>query len=71
MNAHLRLEAFNVFNHPNFGNPDTSLSSPMFGRSATMLNQFLGTGGPSSGFGFLRSRLAGPRSLQIALRLRL
>jgi hypothetical protein len=29
----LRLEAFNVFNHPNFGNPTASVNSPTtFGR---------------------------------------
>jgi hypothetical protein len=32
LNATLRLEAFNVLNHPNFGNPDSGLTSSTFGR---------------------------------------
>jgi hypothetical protein len=32
LNATLRLEAFNVLNHPNFNNPTTSLTSSTFGQ---------------------------------------
>jgi hypothetical protein len=32
MNLQLRLEAFNLFNHPNFDLPDNFLGSPTFGR---------------------------------------
>jgi hypothetical protein len=31
-NLELRLEAFNAFNHANFGNPNATLTSPNFGR---------------------------------------
>lgn len=68
--AQFRVEAFNTFNHPNFGNPDTFLSNPTFGRATSMLNQFLGSGGPSTGLA-PAFQIGGPRSLQIALRLRL
>jgi hypothetical protein len=27
-----RSEAFNLFNHPNFGNPDPTLNSPTYGQ---------------------------------------
>ena len=45
----LRVEAFNALNHPNFGDPVRSLSSPLFGQSSSMLNLMLGTGSPGSG----------------------
>ena len=31
----LRVESFNIFNHPNFGNPNTALNSPSFGQILT------------------------------------
>jgi len=67
--AQLRAEAFNVLNHPNFGNPDSFLSDPTFGRAGSMLNQFLGTGGPSAGL-VPAFQMGGPRSIEIALRFR-
>jgi hypothetical protein len=66
----VRAEAFNLLNHPNFGNPDSFLSDPTFGRSVSMLNQFLGTGGPSAGL-VPAFQIGGPRSMQIGLRFRL
>ena len=38
-----RAEAFNVFNHPNFGYIDTSRTDLTFGQATKMLNQSLGT----------------------------
>lgn len=58
-----RVDAFNVLNHPNFSNPIPNvLSSPVFLRSASMLNQGLGGLNPLFQEG-------GPRSLQLSLRL--
>jgi hypothetical protein len=69
LKAQLRIETFNTFNHPNFGNPDTFLGDPGFGRPTTMLDQFLGAGGPASGLA-PALQIGGPRSLQIAVRFR-
>jgi hypothetical protein len=58
----LRAEAFNVFNHPIFGNIDSFLGDATFGQATEMLNHSLGT--LSSLY-----QQGGPRSLQFALRL--
>jgi carboxypeptidase family protein/TonB-dependent receptor-like protein len=63
-----RSEFFNIFNHPNFGNPNNLLTSPLFGRSTQNLANSLGTGGPNGGFSPLY-QVGGPRSLQLALKL--
>jgi hypothetical protein len=63
----LRIEAFNVLNHPNFGDPSRYMNSPIFGQSTSMLNMMLGTGSPGSGLSpILQS--GGPRSLQGTIR---
>src|SRR5581483_196460 len=56
-----RSEFFNIFNHPNFGNPTNLLTSPLFGRSTQMLANSLGSGGASGGFNPLY-QIGGPRS---------
>jgi hypothetical protein len=63
----LRVEGFNVTNHPNFGDPIRYLVNPLFGRSGSMLNLMLGTGTPGSGLAPVY-QAGGPRSLQIAMR---
>lgn len=69
-----RAEAFNIFNHTNFGNPGAQsdganhLNSPNFGLSTQVLSNSLGTGGADGGFSPLY-QMGGPRSLQFALRL--
>jgi len=63
-----RAEFFNIFNHPNFGNPNTDLTSPLFGRSTQTLASSLGSGGANSGFNPLY-QIGGPRSIQLALKL--
>lgn len=65
----LRLEAFNVTNHPQFGDPIRFLDSPLFGRSVSMLNLMLGSGTPHSGIA-PAFQLGGPRVLQFTLRFR-
>lgn len=65
----VRAEAFNIFNHPNFGfspslngNIPTNLTSPTFGQPTTMLNRSIG--GMSQLY-----QIGGPRSLQFAMKL--
>ena len=63
-----RGEFFNIFNHPNFGSPTNTLTSPLFGQSTQMLASFLGSGGANGGFNPLY-QIGGPRSIQLALKL--
>jgi hypothetical protein len=63
-----RAEFFNIFNHPNFGNPINTLTSPLFGRSTQTLANSLGSGGASGGLNPLY-QIGGPRSIQFALKL--
>jgi hypothetical protein len=71
-----RAEFFNIFNHPNFGDPGAGqsgfgtnwLEHPDFGRSAAMLGRSLGSAGASGGFNPLY-QIGGPRSIQLALKL--
>jgi hypothetical protein len=63
-----RSEFFNIFNHPNFGNPINVLNSPLFGRSTQTLANSLGSGGANGGFNPLY-QIGGPRSIQFALKL--
>jgi hypothetical protein len=64
----LRGEFFNVLNHPNFANPTSLLTSPLFGYSTQMLANGLGSGGANGGFNPLY-QIGGPRSVQFALKL--
>ncbi len=64
----LRAEVFNVFNHPNFGDPVADLGSRLFGQSTQTLARSLGTGGVNGGLSPLY-QVGGPRSIQLALRL--
>jgi len=61
-NLQFRADAFNLFNHANFANPNGVLSSGNFGRATQMLAS--GLGGLSPLF-----QIGGPRSLQLALKL--
>ena len=63
-----RAEFFNIFSHPNFGNPNNTLNSPLLGRSTQTLASSLGTGGPNGDFNPLY-QIGGPRSIQLALKL--
>ncbi len=57
-----RAEAFNLFNHPNFGAIQTSLTAANFGQETNMLNRQLG--GLSQLY-----QIGGPRSLQFAVKI--
>lgn len=60
-----RIEAFNLFNHPNFALPENSLTSALFGRSTRTF-----ASGLSSGAGLSPLyQVGGPRSMQFALKL--
>jgi hypothetical protein len=63
-----RADFFNIFNHPNFGNPINYLSSPQFGQSTQMLGASLGTGGQNGGLNPLY-QIGGPRSAQLSLKI--
>jgi hypothetical protein len=62
VNLQFRAEAFNLFNHPNFGTVQTSLTAQNFGQATGMLNRQLG--GISQLY-----QIGGPRSFQFALKL--
>ncbi len=64
----MRADVFNVLNHPNFGEPDGTLSSTTFGRATNMLNRALGAGGTSGGLNPLY-QIGGPRSVQLSARV--
>jgi hypothetical protein len=62
LNMQLKVETFNVFNHPNFGYIDPSLSDFLFGQSTKMLDQSFGPSGALYNQG-------GPRGIQLSLKL--
>ena len=64
----MKAEVFNVFNHPNFGNPVGDLRSSLFGEAIQMLGESLGTGGVNGGLSPIY-QIGGPRSVQLALKL--
>ena len=68
LNLQFKVEFFNLFNHPNFGNPVNVLSSNLFGKSTQMLGRSLGSGGINGGLSPLY-QIGGPRSTQLALKI--
>jgi hypothetical protein len=57
-----RAEAFNIFNHPNFGYINGGLGQPTFGQATGTLASSLGVLNPLY-------QMGGPRSMQFALKL--
>jgi len=57
-----RAEAFNIFNHPNFGIIDSNYGDPTFGQATATLASSLGVLSPLY-------QMGGPRSMQFALKL--
>jgi hypothetical protein len=57
----LKVEVFNLLNHPNYGYIDPTITDLLFGQSARMLNQSFG------GSGALYQQ-GGPRSVQLGFR---
>jgi hypothetical protein len=62
LSMQLRLETFNLFNHPDLGYVDPHLTDELFGQSTLMLNQSFGPTGSLYQQG-------GPRSIQFMLRI--
>jgi hypothetical protein len=62
LDLQLRGEAFNIFNHPDFGYVDPVINDALFGQAILTLNQSFGSGGPLYQPG-------GPRCLQGSIRL--
>jgi hypothetical protein len=59
----LRGESFNIFNHANFGSIYNQVSDPRFGLASSTLNGQLGGLNPLY-------QVGGPRSMQLAVKLR-
>jgi hypothetical protein len=69
LNLQFSADVFNVFNHPNFGDPINTVTNPLFGQTTQMLGRSLGSGGQSGGLNPLY-QVGGPRSIQLAVKLR-
>jgi hypothetical protein len=68
MNLQFRMDAFNLFNRPNFGDPIGDLNSGLFGRSNAMFGRSLGSNVGSVGLNSAYQS-GGPRSIQMSLKL--
>jgi len=65
-----RAELFNVLNHPNFGPPSGSFGAGGFGLSTQVLSQSLNNGNLGAGAFSPLYQIGGPRSVQLALKLK-
>jgi hypothetical protein len=65
--AQFRVEVYNLFNQPNFADPNVTLGSALFGRSQTMWGKSAVSVGTGSLSGLYQ--VGGPRSMQFALKV--
>ncbi|HTF67442.1 MAG TPA: hypothetical protein VK638_32660, partial [Edaphobacter sp.] len=71
----LRMDVFNLFNHPSFGDPGTQytttnlLTSPTFGVSSATLARSLGHGGADGGYN-PAYQIGGERAIQLAAQIK-
>ena len=68
INLQFKTEFFNIFNHPNFGDPDSSLLSSTFGSSTRCWVEVWEWRYVLGGFNPLY-QIGGPRSVQFSLKL--
>jgi hypothetical protein len=73
LRVQLKGEMFNIFNHPNFSDPDGSLGTDgvpntFFGVSTSMFGRSLGAGNISGGLNPLY-QIGGPRSIQLSVKV--
>lgn len=73
LRVQIKGEVFNIFNHPNFADPDGSLGTDgvpntFFGVSNSMFGRSLGTGSVNGGLNPLY-QIGGPRSMQFSLKV--
>jgi hypothetical protein len=68
INLQFRMDVFNLFNRPNFGDPVGDLNSGLFGRSTAMLGRSLGSNVGSVGLNSAYQS-GGSRSIQMSLKL--
>ena len=68
INLQLGAEIFNLFNHPNFGDPVGDLGSGLFGRSTTMFGRSLGSTVGSVGLNSFY-QTGGPRAVEASVRM--
>jgi hypothetical protein len=64
----LKAEVFNIFNHPNFADPDGNLANATFGQSTQMFGRGLGSTLILTGLN-PAFQMGGPRSIQLSVKL--
>ena len=68
LNLLFRADIFNIFNHPNFADPNGTLSASTFGQSTQTFGRGLGSGSFGSGLSPLY-QIGGARSMQFSFKV--